>query len=393
MAISQLTNRSLLSASEHTISALIEAPFVVDNPCVSLAELINNVPGLSEGERARRREVGRKVAGLSYGEAWSAAVLLALLQPAAMEAGLAAAWGNEGEKLDEAISRMQRVVTAQAERLKQLQEALKAARQAPAPAPAPGATTSNSTRGKSRRSEVARLRAAVAALQAKLKASQARARAAEHHAHQLQGQAAAEIIEAGREAIRSIESRVAAALGTLEGGRPPAPARAAQPPAGPQRRRRERPAKAKAPIPCAQCGDVFQPPGKANSRQRFCSSKCRNRFHKRGRARPGASVREVACLHCGAPFTTTLFKQIFCSEVCSRTHRLPAEQAIRGLINDWSGPDALPLLLQAVDADGLRPTARGLGVRATTLQEAIERLSRPAGDARPPVPPQTEPPP
>jgi len=294
---------------------------------------------------------------------------------------------------------MQAVITSQAERVKELQEALRAARQAageaaPAPAPAAGVITTApapAPRVRSRRSEVARLRAAVAALQAKLKASRARARAAEHHAHQLQGQAAAQIVEAGREAIRAIESRVAAALTGLEGGRPPAPDRAEQPPAaGRGRRRRERPAPPKPPIPCAECGEAFQPPGKANSRQRFCSERCRNRFHKRGRARPGAPAREVACLHCGARFTTTLSKQLFCSQACSRTHRLPVEQAIRGLMSDWGGPDALPLLLQAIDADGLRPTARGLGVRATTLKEAIERLSRAAGGSQPPLPPQTE---
>jgi hypothetical protein len=86
-------------------------------------------------------------------------------------------------------------------------------------------------------------------------------------------------------------------------------------------------------------------------------------------------------LHCGARFSTAYSKQLFCSGECSRTHRLPAEQATRRLMADWGDPDALPLLLQAIEADGLRPTARGLGVRVTTLQQAIDRLSRAAGDA------------
>jgi hypothetical protein len=64
------------------------------------------------------------------------------------------------------------------------------------------------------------------------------------------------------------------------------------------------------------------------------------------------------------------------------------EVSIRRLMADWGAPDALPLLLQSIEADGLGPTARGLGVKAATLREAVARISQ-AGDARKPLRPQT----
>ena len=68
---------------------------------------------------------------------------------------------------------------------------------------------------------------------------------------------------------------------------------------------------------CVECGGAFKTRGKSPSREKFCSSRCRQRFYSIKFNRHHHPPRRLVCRVCSKEFTTVRFKQASCSQQCN----------------------------------------------------------------------------